>query len=151
VAWTYSEDPGTSTSAKRRDAVRLAVGDTHTSDQVFSDAEIAYFLSQAGDAATADCVREAAILACEAAQAKYARQVDTTHGKLSVGASKRIEHFERLAKNLRAKRGRLAEVYAGGRSVAEKQSDAADTDLVQPAFEVGQDDYESGASRWGDA
>lgn len=153
MAWTYGTSPGTSTAAERRDAVRLAIGDTDTNDQQFDDAEIAWFLSQAGGAATIDCVREASILAAETLVGKYARQVDTTHGKLSVGASKRADHYRQLVKDLRAKRSRLAEIFAGGRSVAEKQSDAAESDWVQPGFEIGQDDYDSTSreSRWGDS
>jgi hypothetical protein len=150
VAWTYSSDPGTSTSAKRRDAVRLTLGDTDTNDQQLSDEEITYFLSQAGDGATIDCVRNASLSGAKALRSKYARQVDTTHGKLSVGASKRFEHYAALVRELESDMTRLAEVFAGGLSIAEKQDDAGDSDLVQPGFEVGMDDHDAGgrSSRW---
>jgi len=49
MTWTYGGAPGTTTSATRRDAVRLLVGDTDTTDQQITDEEIAFGLSQASE------------------------------------------------------------------------------------------------------
>lgn len=153
MAWTYNASPGTSTSAERRDAVRFAIGDTDTNDQQVQDAEISFALTQAGDGANMGCVRSAAIICVRSLMARYARQVDTTHGKLSVGASKRLENYRALLSELQRQQATLAEPFAGGLSIAEKTSDAQDSDAVQPHFEVGMDDYESNgaASRWENA
>jgi len=70
MTWTYGGAPGTTTSATRRDAVRLLVGDTDTTDQQITDEEIAFGLSQASD----DIYNANAPL-CRALTAKHARPV----------------------------------------------------------------------------
>ena len=62
MTWTYGGAPGTTSSATRRDAVRLLVGDTDTTDQQVSDEEIAQLQAEFGgsvdasDDATEDIV-----------------------------------------------------------------------------------------------
>ena len=55
MSWTYSGDPATSD----KDAVRFLTGDTDAGDQLASDEEIAYALSQRPD------VRLAAAVVCD--------------------------------------------------------------------------------------
>lgn len=90
--WTYGGSPSTST----RDEFRLLVGDTDTTDQIFTDGEVAYWLAQNSN------VTLAAALGCRAAAAKYARQVSFSVGKLSEQAAQKAERFLSLAKELEA-------------------------------------------------
>ncbi len=148
MAWTYGADPASS----NRDAVRLTIGDTDTNDQQLQDSEIEYYLSLFG--LTGDGrVIPASIRACEALAAKYARQVDTTNQGLSVGASKRMEHYQALATTLRLQGATVAEVFLGGSSYSEAASQDSDTDLIPPSFRKGQDDWvrnsENDPSGWG--
>ena len=135
VGWSYSNRPGTDSDSKRRDYVRLLVGDTDSADKQVTDEEINLFLSQ-----RSNNVKLAAADVCEAIAAKYARQVSTTNVSLSVAASDRFDHFRTLAKELRNREMRFAEVFAGGRTHSGKDSLASDSDAVQPWVSLGQDD-----------
>jgi len=126
MTWTY--DPSISTD---RDKVRLLIGDTDTSDQQLSDEEIAYLLTANGSVGLAGAE------ACEALAAKYARQVDTKNGVLSVAASQRYKAYVDKARSLRELETRYCEVFAGGLSIDAKDSLADDDDLVQPRFRRG--------------
>jgi hypothetical protein len=136
VAFTYGADPANSD----RDAVRLLIGDTDSADQLLQDSEVDYFLGLFGTSGSAR-VRPAAIRSCDAIAAKFARQVDTTNQGLSVGASKRMEHYQALASELRAQQGTEATVFLGGSSYSEAQTLDQNSDLIPPAFRRGQDDY----------
>ena len=134
MAFTYTSDPENS----KRDAVRLLTGDTDSTDALLQDSEVDYFLSLYGAA-----VYPAAAAACDAISSKYARQADTTNGRLSVKASQRSEAYAKKAKELRRDTLLGAEVFAGGLTISGKNDLADDTDAVQPAFSVGMDDYDS--------
>ena len=134
MAFTYTSDPENS----KRDAVRLLTGDTISTDALLQDSEVEYFLSLYNDA-----VYPAAAAACDAISSKYARQADTTNGRLSVKASQRSEAYAKKAKDLRRDTLLGAEVFAGGLTISGKDDLNADTDAVQPAFSVGMDDYDS--------
>ena len=134
MAFTYTSDPENS----KRDAVRLLTGDTVSTDALLQDSEVEYFLSLYDDA-----VYPAAAAACDAISSKYARQADTTNGRLSVKASQRSEAYAKKAKDLRRDTLLGAEVFAGGLTISGKDDLNADTDAVQPAFSVGMDDYDS--------
>ena len=134
MAFTYTSDPENS----KRDAVRLLTGDTDSTDPLLQDSEVDYFLSLYGDA-----VYPAAAAACDAIASKYARQADTTNGRLSVKASQRSEAYAKKAKELRRDTLLGAEVFAGGLTISGKNALDDDTDAVQPAFSVGMDDYDS--------
>tara|TARA_R100000664_G_C2756562_1_gene144493 strand:- start:3443 stop:3868 length:426 start_codon:yes stop_codon:yes gene_type:complete len=134
MAFTYTSDPENS----KRDAVRLLTGDTVSTDALLQDSEVEYFLSLYNDA-----VYPAAAAACDAISSKYARQADTTNGRLSVKASQRSEAYAKKAKDLRRDTLLGAEVFAGGLTISGKDDLNADTDAVQPAFSVGMDDYDS--------
>lgn len=132
MTWTYS----TALTADR-DKVRIAIGDTATADQQFSDEEIAYFLT------VNTTVRGAAIVAVEALIAKYSRQTDRKVGPLDVSASQRVKGYQALLATLRAREATAASPFAGGISINSKQTYEEDDDLVQPAFFRGLQDNSS--------
>jgi hypothetical protein len=130
-AATYSGDP----AASDRDRVRFEVGDTNCTAPILSDAEIDALLTQESGAllAASEAARKIA--------AKYAIRVDCSIGSTRKAWSQQFRHYTELAKALRAKGARGSVLpYVGGLSEEEKRSDALDTDLVQPAFEVGMHD-----------
>lgn len=136
MTWTYGGDP----SANDRDNIRFLVGDTDTNDQQVTDEEIAAVLTEQATALYA------AARVSEAIAAKYARKVDTSNtGGLRVGLSKLYDHYMALAKELRSRAGREAALGAtisvGGSSVDANEDLDTDTDLTQPSFKVGMDDY----------
>jgi hypothetical protein len=147
MAWTYSNNPGTGSAATRRDAVRLTIGDTDTTDQQVSDEEVAFWLLGAGD----DYIG-ASIEAARALAAKYTRQADTTHGKLSISASQRAKAYLALVDQLQSDRDVQggAEFFVGGLTISGKEALASDPDAIQPGFAIGMDDYDDpNSSRWG--
>lgn len=142
MTWSYN----TALTAPK-DQVRLLIGDTDTSDQLLQDEEIAFVLANESSVSLASAV------CCELLAAKFARQVNTQNGALRVSAQKRHDNFLKIADRLR--RGGagtlpgdslniLATPFAGGLSKSGLDSLAADDDLVQPSFYVGQDDYPQG-------
>jgi len=136
-AATYSGDP----AASDRDRVRFEIGDTDCSAPILRDAEIDALLGTEGSPVLA---------ASEAARkiaAKYAIKVDCSIGSTRKSHSQLFRHFTELARALRAKGARSAVLpYVGGLSEDEKSADKLETDLVQPAFEVGvHDNPEVGA------
>jgi len=143
MAWTYGADP----AGSNRDAVRLLIGDTDTTDQQLQDSEVDYFLGLFGVAGD-DRVVPAAIRSCEALAAKYARQVDTTNQGLSVGASKRSEHYRKLADDLRDLETTVAEVFLGGNTYSEAKLMDENTDLIPPTFRRAQNDWNKVDARW---
>lgn len=130
MSWTYSGNPASSDN----DKVRFLVGDTDETDQLVQDEEIAYALT------TQPTAELAAALVAEAIAAKFARQVDSTVGRVSESASQRAMAFRERAKELRSNIALLARPSFGGLSQAEKERLDSDTDAVQPSFRIGQDD-----------
>lgn len=141
MAWTYTADP----ENVNRDAVRLLIGDTDTTDQQLQNSEVDYFLSLFGAVGTGALVPgariPAAIRCCEALAAKYARQTDTTNQGLSVAASKRMAHYHALAQTLRTQEATTAEVFLGGSKYSEAEKLDENSDLIPPSFRREQDDY----------
>ncbi len=136
MAWTYGADPTNSD----RDAVRLLIGDTDTNDQQLQDSEIEYFLSAYGSTGSGR-VAPAAVDACDALVAKYARQADVTNQGLSVKAGQRYEHYLALAKQLRDQAYTLSEVFLGGETFSGAETLDENSNLIPPSFRIGQDDY----------
>ena len=132
MAWTYGGDPENSD----RDAVRLQIGDTDTTDQQLTDAEVAYYLAENGS------VIGAALGAVRAIMAKYARLVNKAVGDLRLNYSDRLDSYKSLEQQLKSK---LASKHgmpvAGGISLARKQTVEEDTDRVAPAIERDQFSY----------
>jgi hypothetical protein len=130
-AATYSGDP----AASDRDRVRFEVGDTDCSAPILRDAEIDALIADSGH------VILAASQAAEKIAAKYAIKVDCSIGSTRKAWSQLFTHYSKLAKTLKAKGARASVLpYVGGLSEDEKAADKEETDLVQPAFEVGMHD-----------
>ena len=140
MTWTYGGDP----SANSRDYVRFLVGDTDTTDQQVSDEEIAAILAVQTNSTLA------AARICDAIAATYARQASTSNTEgLSVVASVRMKHYLDLAKRIREQSADESKTYktvqakiaVGGRTYDQKDGLDDDSDLIQPNFRFGQDDY----------
>lgn len=138
MTWTYGGAPGTTSAATRRDAVRLLVGDTDTTDQQTSDEEIAFALSQGSD----DVYIAGAVI-CRALSGKFARLVDTSVESVSSSYSQRATQYAELAVRLtkdskRLGSGGLGVPDAGGMSIADMISVESDPDRVPGAFRIDQ-------------
>lgn len=141
--WTFANDP-TNTP---RDAIRTLLGDTDEDDPApLTDEEIAFFLEENGD----NIYRTAAACAAKLA-AYYARQVDYSSSKLSVKASQRsalyAETEHRLLRQAEEGSRGFVSVVAPGLSRTSKAARRADTDAVQPVFEIGMDDMPGNTDR----
>lgn len=141
MTWSYN-NAGLANSAK--DRVRLLIGDTDDSRQQLQDEEIAYVLTQ--QTSTTLAAAACADLLC----AKYAFLVNTENGSLRLSAAARHKHYQDLADRLRAGgAGEIpgdatvhdARIYVGGTSISDKDNILGDSDTVQPAFRLGQDDH----------
>lgn len=129
MSWTYGADPANSD----RDAVRLTIGDTDTTDQQLQDSEVSYYLTTYGS------VGDASYYAAQALSAKYARKVDKAVGDLKISYSQRSERYAALADELKMQSANSGVgVYSGGRTVTNKETVEDDSDRVQPSFKRGQ-------------
>ena len=126
MTWSYTD---TALATSTKDQVRFLVGDTDTTDQQLQDEEINFVLTQEAGVyrAASQCAKNIA--------AKYARQVTRSFGGRSDQLSQLVDHYRQLAKDLWAK-GTLKRMtfYAGGQSQSEKDSQAQNTDMVEPFF-----------------
>lgn len=123
---TWSYDIGLATA---KDQIRLLIGDTDTTDPQLQDEEIVFIAAQ-----EAGVYRGAAQCAFNIA-AKYTRQVTRSFGGRSDQLSQLASQYRTLAKELMAKSAmRRITPYAGGQSIAEKDAQAQNTDIVQPIF-----------------
>lgn len=141
MTWSYSGDP----SASTRDAVRFLLGDTDDTDQVFSDEEIDWLLTETNN------VYYAAAMAAEAVSSSLQTSqsndgVSTkTVGALSISYNnaERAKEFRDLARSLRVRgalNGTLV-IYSGGISKADKLTREQDSDWDKPDFARGMFDY----------
>lgn len=135
MTWTYAGDPGTSTAAERRDAVRLYIGDTDTDNQLVTDEEIAFALSQRSNnlyGASAELFRALA--------SKYARRANTKFEGISVDYAKVAEGYRVQAiraENEARLNGGLGIPKASGISISDMDAVEDDSDRVEPAFKTG--------------
>ncbi|NBO55357.1 MAG: hypothetical protein EBU84_12380 [Actinobacteria bacterium] len=124
MAWSYSGDPTTST----RDAVRFLIGDTDTNDQLISNEEINYFVTEFGNA------RRSASEAARAVAAKFARLMNRSIGGLSADFSAKYRQYLELADNLLSKEEMApVSLYISGYSRSAKEAVELDTDR-EPTF-----------------
>lgn len=141
MGWTYDATNLTNATATGRlNSVRLLVGDTNSGDPQLQDEEITFSLGQNGDN-----IYNAAAFCCRLLASKYSRLVDTQlDGALQASYSDRMKHYNLLYTQLSdlAKKvsGKALGVSAGGISVAAKEVVNANTDRVQPEFEIDQFD-----------
>ena len=132
MSWVYSGDPGFSD----KDQVRFQVGDTDGTDQQVSDEEIEWAITETAS------TRGAAAIIARAIAAKYARLTDMSVGDLRQSYSQRQEHYTELAERLERQEGlrSLNDMYAGGISESDKETQEEDTDRVSPNFKIGMHD-----------
>lgn len=149
AAWTYTaspfEYPGTAQT--KLDSVRFLVGDTDSSDPQLMDGEVNGLILQnssdpTGAVQTGQDLYQAAIAACGALSARYARKATKSTGDLTISYSGISKTYADLAKTLTAQALRHASItpYAGGISLGDMETDTEDDDLNQPQFSVGMDD-----------
>ena len=125
MSWTYGADPSNS----NKDAVRLYVGDTDTSDQLLQDEEIEFLI------ATEGATRLAAARAAEAIAAKFSRDADEAVGAISVKFSQKAIAYQTLSKKLEETYDECAGIpIAGGISISDKDTQTSDSDRVKPSF-----------------
>lgn len=133
MTWTYGEAPGTSTADERRDAVRLLIGDTDTTDQQVQDSEISFALLE-----TSDEIYGAAALMARTLASKFAREVDVTFDAVRDSNSQRADAYHKLAVRLDKKAstagGGLGVPAAGGISIADIDGVEDNPDRPDPAF-----------------
>lgn len=119
MTWTYSGDPASST----RDAVRFLIGDTDTNDQLISNEEINYFVTEFNNA------RRSASEAARAIAAKYARLMNRSIGGLSADFSAKYRQYLELADSLLSKEEmKPVGLFISGYSKSAKESVELDTD-----------------------
>jgi hypothetical protein len=139
--WTYSGDPASSD----KDEVRFLSGDTSTGNQLVTDSEIAWALTE-----ESSNTYRAAALVCESIASIKSQDADMSVGDLKISASQLSERFAAKAKDLRRRAtARGVSMYVGGRTISRKDTVEADTDRVKPFF--ARDDFvnpsaDSGAS-----
>lgn len=121
MTWTYD-----TSLATNRDKVRFEIQDTDTSDQLFSDEEIAAVLTAEGSVA-ASVLRLSKKL-----MVKFARIVDTSVGRVSESANQRYQAYKEIVARLDAEQAMYATPSFGGVNVSANDTLDADTTLVQP-------------------
>lgn len=132
MTWSYSGNPSNSDL----DQVRFLIGDTDTTDQLVTDEEATWALSEGS-------VYNAAAELCDAIAAKFSRKVDKSVGDLRLSYSKLSEQYSKKSKQLRS-RGAFGGIaaYAGGISVSDKETAESNTDRVSPSITRDMDDYD---------
>lgn len=125
MTWTYNvAELSTSTLAQ----VRLLLGDTQYQAPLLQDEEIAQYLASYGN------IYYAGSYAAEAIAGLFSRQVDRSLSGVSLSNSQKATQYLALARSLRRQGALQAVPYAGGQSVADKQSREQNTDRVAPEF-----------------
>lgn len=124
--WTYSGNP----NYNAKDQTRFLVGDTMRSDQLLSDQEIEWLLSQYNNTPI-----NAAIRATETIISRFSRLADETVGRVKIDYSQKAKAYQITLNMLR---NRLAmedaSPYCGGIYVSDKISEAMNTNRVRPDF-----------------
>ena len=131
MTWSYSGNPASSDL----DSVRFLVFDTDTNDQLLSDEEINWVLTEQSN------IRLAAADCCEAIAAKFAKDINRSVVGISANPGSRAAFYLELADRIRAQATQTsqhAEIFAGGLTISGKDELDSNTDAVQPAFKFGQ-------------
>ena len=132
VTGSYGGDP----AANNRDHVRFLMGDVRA-PFLLSDQEVDYLIGRHGG------ILASAAAGCDNIASQFAVNVDKKLSNIDVKASQRIKHYRETAAQLRRRmvaEGEV-EVFVGGLSEDDKRALLRDDDLVQPATQIGQDDY----------
>jgi len=138
MTWSYQD-----TMPRDIDKVRFYVGDTDVNDQLLSDQEITFALSEAGGN-----VRRAASLCATRKAAEFSKLTDLKEGQLSISYSQRSKQMLTIAEAIIDTSVTLdpAIPFAGAVFIADKQSVEGDTTLVEPSFGVDMLDSEPAVS-----
>lgn len=137
----YTTDPRLS----NRDAVRFLIGDTDSENELFSIGEVEYALQRKGSvkAAAAFLARQlAGTLAIRYTGYRLADYQDPNGADMA-------KAYMALAQRLEAEAiagAGSAGIYAGGISVADKDSVESNTDRAKPAFARGMHDHDSSSN-----
>lgn len=120
MSWSYNF-----TLSAAKDKVRLLLGDTNTNDQILSNEEITFFLTEHGSNIYS------AVAACaEAAAAKFLRDKDRSAVGMSSNLSDRYNRFLELAKKYKARAGISAELDVGGILESRRDTIRSNSDLI---------------------
>lgn len=142
MTWTYTLSNlatvgvSSTTADANKDAVRLEIGDTDTTDQLLQNEEILmYLLLDCGITTGVLNIYRGAAWCALAVAGHFARKVDKTIGPARLWTSQRQAQYRELHKDL-LMRARMFEgvPYAGGISIADKLAEAVDADRVPPFF-----------------
>lgn len=128
MTFNYYGVPGTTSATARRDALRFLIRDTVSARAKTQDEELDFLLSENGNN-----VYRAAAIACEQLSAGEAKSKSV--GDLSLSGMG--ETYMDLAKRYTLWADSRVQPFAGGISVADKDSRSLDVDRVQPAFSRG--------------
>lgn len=135
MVWSYTGNPLTSDL----DLIRLLIGDTDIDEQLLTDAELIYFNSTFG------FPYGSAAQAARAIAAKYARMVNTRNSVLWVYGASRFDHYMALINQFEDQGAAFCTIVVGGISRADREAILANSNLLGPSFEIGQDDAPGGA------
>jgi hypothetical protein len=129
---------GGNPSTVAADAVRALVGDTDPDSPLLDDDTYTMILAQESN------VYLRASLACSALASKWAPQMTHRIGDLWREAKVVYTHFQKQAQWLRleGQRRGLGHPFAGGANKDDRGTRRDDTDVVQPNFTVGMQDYD---------
>lgn len=131
MTWTWDET-SLSTALSQ---VRVTIGDTNSASQLLSDEMINWRLSQVDDD-----VRQASVACVKDIIAKLARDYDRSNIGMSVTRSQQIQHYKDLLNELTSDASSLCEMYVGGISDDEKDTEKDDSDFPYHEFGIGRDD-----------
>lgn len=127
MTWTYTPDFTAS-----RDKVRFLIQDTNTNDQLVTDEEIAFVLTEASN------IYRAAEKLCRAIASNLQRRMTLIDPAMRLDRGEQAKHYMELAEEYAAQALSSGGVslFAGGISITDKESYEDDTDRVPPAFGV---------------
>lgn len=117
-----------------RDKVRVIIGDIVTTDELIEDDMIDALLTLKGS------INGAALACAENLAARFSRDRDKRVGAMSLSGN-RGKYYWDLVKQLRRAVSLNAPPYVGGISKADKETQIANTDRVEPAFHRDQFKY----------
>lgn len=122
---TYDGDP-----QSNRDKVRHLIGDTDKTAPILTDEEVQFHIELYGN------IFKSARSACIAIVAKFACQVDESVGRVKLNLSQRVDHFRKLAEDLKIQHSSTRNIspYLGGQSKTTKENRELNDDRVQPFF-----------------
>ncbi len=140
MSWSYSGDPANSDL----DQARFLINDTDLNDQLLSDQEIEWAISEQST------IVLAAALCLRALANRFSRMVTRKVGDLWVNCSDLSKAFAARAKELDPNGATTGTLLAlpsfGGLTISGKEALDTDTDAVQPSFSRGMNDYPGGYS-----